>query len=129
MYFILWVNKLVIFKLKKIPPLIGIPPLAGKILLFLPFSNTQVINKWWKEDIPLISADFNNNDTCKFIKCGDHKTKIKTKFWKSIFIKVIRIIKLLFSYNNFNIFWIYFSKMGIQLMMSTCLYLVNTQRR
>lgn len=43
--------------------------------IFLPTGDTQA-DKCEVGNIPLISAGFNNNGVCKFIKCGDDKSKI-----------------------------------------------------
>ena len=71
---------------KKRKPLIELsPPLNSKrwkefklsdlFKVFLPSGDTQA-DKCESGDIPLISAGFNNNGVCKFIKCGDDKSKI-----------------------------------------------------
>ena len=61
------------------------PPLSSKrwkkflisdlFNIFLPSGDTQA-DKCEIGDIPLISAGFNNNGVCKFIKCGDEKSKL-----------------------------------------------------
>ena len=70
---------------KKRKPLTEPPPLSSKrwkeffigdlFNIFLPSGDTQA-DKCEIGDIPLISAGFNNNGVCKFIKCGDEKSKL-----------------------------------------------------
>ncbi|MBR4153530.1 MAG: N-6 DNA methylase [Selenomonadaceae bacterium] len=70
---------------KKLPPLTEIPPLESKrwkeffivdlFKIFLPSGDTQA-DKCEFGEIPLISAGFNNNGVCKFIKYGDERSKI-----------------------------------------------------
>lgn len=70
---------------KKFPPLTDPPPLDEKrwaefsignlFKVFLPSGDTQA-DKCEIGNIPLISAGFNHNGVCKFIKCGDDKSKL-----------------------------------------------------
>ena len=74
-----------LFPLKKKRNLTEPPPLSSKrwkeffigdlFNIFLPSGDTQA-DKCEIGDIPLISAGFNNNGVCKFIKCGDEKSKL-----------------------------------------------------